>query len=413
MCDSSGAAPRDAPRSSRAATVRRGVVDHLAQQFLPPQRRAGVAARHLGDEVGARFRRCRPSPRASPRCRRRPAASSATAWRAASSSPPLRMLARGAARTAACPRCAPDAATWRPHRTRRRRTAARAGCRDPRPRTSAPRRPIGHTSWPFEGSKCGRSLRGCTVSRPDIPSIITRRTSPRSRRRARCDARRPVERAPKRLGAHPFGARARLAGAATAEDQPHAPVRLLHRPRAAVDRRAPTAASAQRCTRAGSRPSSLRSSLNFPAALDALKAFDNLALKSLDRIVVGEWWLLRRHRACSLYFLRGGKRSFFFPFPPITIEPIVLASRSRVGGGRAPFWPAVHCPSPFWSSFLLMMLHIRCAMKKGAAPPELKTARHPWRAPEPLRAQGSSRWVARHAPESVGQAETPFSRRSR
>ena len=86
--------------------------------------------------------------------------------------------------------------------------------------------PEGQMSWPFDGSKCGRSCGPCTLSKPDTPSIITRRTSPivspTSAMRLRSD-RHDRAQWPERLGAHPFGAGARLAGPASAEDQPHPP----------------------------------------------------------------------------------------------------------------------------------------------------------------------------------------------
>ena len=81
------------------------------------------------------------------------------------------------------------------------------------------------------GLHCGRSAAGATASSPDTPSIITSRTSAMVS---------PIERdapdAPRRDAAkpadgprHPFGAGARLARAAPAEEQPGVPGRVLVR----------------------------------------------------------------------------------------------------------------------------------------------------------------------------------------
>ena len=106
-------------------------------------------------------------------------------------------------------------------RTRRRRIAGRASCSGSSAENSCATAPFFHSSRRREGIHCGPIDRiRCTANTPETPSTITSRAScsvsPTSAMRA-CGSAHAKR-------AHPFGAGARLAGAAPAEDQPGGPL---------------------------------------------------------------------------------------------------------------------------------------------------------------------------------------------
>ncbi len=128
--------------------------------------------------------------------------------------------------------------------------------------------PDAQISCPFDGSKRGRSPAACTRKKPRhaldhhaahlVDRLADERDAPRSDRTQR--------RAPQRLGAHPFGTGARLAGAAPAHDEPHAPgLPVLGGLRRQLVGRAPTAASRTGSRRARLSRNSPRSCFSVPA----------------------------------------------------------------------------------------------------------------------------------------------------
>ena len=216
---------RDAAALDRGARPQRvgALLDDLAVEFLAAEPRAGIARDH---RVEKRRRQMQRVGDASPACVTAVVGSAISRLSSAIGRGVVVMTCRGRS-----PRRSPNcsmskvASAWRHLASSSHQAAANCGPRrlsGSSAENTCATAPFGHSSRRRDGIQCGRSPCRCTASRPDTPSTITSRTScsvsPISaiglhrERFAQCE----------RL--HPFGAGARLAGAAPAEQQPGGPV---------------------------------------------------------------------------------------------------------------------------------------------------------------------------------------------